>query len=308
MTPPTFSVIITTYNRPSQLRHCLTAITRVHYARDAFEVVVVDDGGREALDGLIAEFRDALALTLVTQANAGPASGRNHGARLARHEFLAFTDDDCEPDPGWLLALSGRLGASPDILVGGRTCNGLPDNPYSSASQLIVDMVYAFYNADPTNARFLATNNLAVRASLFRDVGGLDEHFRVSEDREFCDRWRHRGFTLVYEPRAIVFHRHHLTLSSFWRQHVQYGRGAARFHRASRARHSGRLHDHIGFHLNLPRWWYRVQQGGQYRHGPIRLLPPLALWQIANAGGFLWERLIAERGERRARHSDVQCV
>src|SRR5436305_163880 len=47
--------------------------------------------------------------------------------------------------PGWLSALARRLQRSPECLVGGRTVNGLTENPYSAASQLIIEMVYAFY-------------------------------------------------------------------------------------------------------------------------------------------------------------------
>jgi GT2 family glycosyltransferase len=202
---------------------------------------------------------------------------------------LAFTDDDCEPEPGWLRALGARLRGTPDALVGGRTRNGLPHNSYSNASQLILDMVYAFYNAEPGDARFFATNNLAVRAALFHEAGGLDERFRVSEDREFCDRWRHEGRRLIYEPDAVIIHRHPLTLANFWRQHFRYGRGAARFHRAAGARRSGRLGDHVGFHLHLPRWWRQARTSDRTAPGVLRMLPHLVLWQLANACGFVWE-------------------
>lgn len=288
---PTFSIIITTYDRPGPLRACLAALARSDYPRDRFEVVVVDDGGPTPLDPVVAEFRDRMALTLLRQVNAGPASGRNHGARVARHAYLAFTDDDCQPEPGWLSALADGVRAAPEALVGGRTVNGLPGNPYSSASQLVLDMVYAFYNADPAAARFFATNNVAAPADRFREMGGLDETFRVSEDREFCDRWRHRGYPLTYEHRALVVHRHPLTLRSFWRQHFQYGRGAARFHRARGARRSGSLQEHLGFHLRLPRWWRRARAQGAQPRSALHILPRVALWQVANASGYVCERL-----------------
>src|SRR3990172_7747823 len=91
--------------------------------------------------------------TCVRQRNAGPASARNTGAAQARGEFLAFTDDDCRPAPDWLRGLALRLTQSPDCVIGGRTTNALPDNPYSSASQLLIDYLYSYYNADPDRAR-----------------------------------------------------------------------------------------------------------------------------------------------------------
>jgi GT2 family glycosyltransferase len=291
VSPITFSVVITTYDRPAQLGSCLAALARSAYPSDAFDVVVVDDGGHARLDGVIAPFRDRLTIDCAVQANAGPASGRNHGVRLARHADLAFTDDDCEPEPDWLPALARRCERSPDALVGGRTVNGLRHNANSCTSQFITDMVYAFYNADATDARFLASNNLAVRADLFRERGGFDERLRFAEDRELCDRWRLRGGRLAYEPDAVVVHRHPLTMRSFWRQHFAYGRGAAHFHDICAARHSGRLRDHLGFHTHLPRWWRRATATGEHPGRAASIIPRLALWQLANASGYTFERL-----------------
>jgi GT2 family glycosyltransferase len=291
LTPPAFSVVISTHDRPAQLEACLAALPRAAFPRDRFEVVVIDDGGRAQLEGIIASFRDRLTISLAAQSNAGPASGRNHGARLARHPYLAFTDDDCEPEPDWLPALARRCERSPDALVGGRTVNALRHNAYSCASQFVLDMAYAFYNADPANGRFFASNNVAVGTDLFWKCGGFDERFRFSEDRELCDRWRFQGWQLVYEPEAIVAHRHALTFGSFWRQHSQYGRGAAQFHDVCAARHSGQLRDHLGFHTNLPRWWRRAMATGEHPGRPARIIPRLALWQLANATGYVSERL-----------------
>ena len=295
VTDPRFSVIITTFNRPTALAHSLAALARSDYPRGNFEVIVVDDGGSKPLDAIVAGFGEAVTVRLIRQVNSGPAKGRNQGVDAARNEFLAFTDDDCEPQPGWLAALARRLQHSPESLIGGRTVNGLKENPYSAASQCIVEMVYAYYNRDPEHSLFFATNNLAVRADLFRDCGGFDETFRISEDREFCNRWQYRGLTLVYEPEAVVEHYHPLTLGAFWRQHFGYGRGAARFHHTCAARKSGHLRDHFGFYAALPHSW-RIATQGLERSQLARIVPLLGLWQVANAAGFGYELLFSHAG------------
>jgi len=145
VTGPRFSVIITTFSRPASLARTLAALARADYPHSEFEVIVVDDGGSEPLDEIVAGCSTEINVRLIQQSNGGPAKGRNRGADVARNEFLAFTDDDCQPSPGWLSALARRLQRSPECLVGGRTVNGLTENPYSAASQLIIEMVYAFY-------------------------------------------------------------------------------------------------------------------------------------------------------------------
>ena len=102
-----------------------------------------------------------------------------------------------------------------------------------------MDVVYAYYNADPDRARFFATNNLALPADRFHAVGGFDPNlFRAAaEDRDLCDRWLHHGQHMIFAPEAVADHAYRLTLRTFYWQHFNYGRGAWHFHqtRARRA-------------------------------------------------------------------------
>jgi glycosyltransferase involved in cell wall biosynthesis len=287
---PSFSIIIPSYCRPTQLAECLRALSRLEYPRDRFEVIVVDDGGDAPLDDVVAPFGCNLSLALLRQPNAGPAAARNLGAERARGELLAFTDDDCLPDPCWLTALADTLGRAPDCMVGGAVVNAATGRLCSVTSQLITDLVYRHYNADPLHARFLASNNLALSLRGFREIGGFDPGFRTSEDRELCDRWLHRGRRILYHPAALVRHAHHLNVWSFSRQHFGYGRGAAHFHRLRATRQSGSLLADSRFHLDIRNWLHYP-----LTTVPIRQVVPVAallvLWQITNLAGFLSETI-----------------
>src|SRR5579871_2433835 len=159
---PRFSIIVPTFAPPAQLSDCLEAISGLDAPTGGFEVIVVDDGCLEPLDGVVGKYRERLDLRLVRQSNRGPGAARNAGARLARGEFLAFTDADCRPAPDWLTAMAARFDQSPQHMLGGHTVNRLTNNPYATTSQLIVDVVYAFYNGKGREARFFASNNLAM--------------------------------------------------------------------------------------------------------------------------------------------------
>ena len=95
--PPFFSIVVPTYQRPVQLAACLQALSRLDYARERFEVIVVDDGSPTPPKAVVESLRDRLQLTLHLQRHAGPAAARNAGAMRARGKYLAFTDDDCLP-------------------------------------------------------------------------------------------------------------------------------------------------------------------------------------------------------------------
>jgi len=232
---PVFSIIIPTYNRPGQLADCLEALAQLDYPPDRFEVLVVDDGGAVSPASVVDRFQQCLAIRLIRQANAGPGSARNTGAKNAKGQILAFTDDDCLPQSDWLRTLAMRfLSASDSVFVGGHVVNLLVNNRYAVASQLIVDMGHAYHNNDPERARFFTANNLAIPADRFRELGGFDVTFgtTASEDRDICGRWLHRGYRMIFASEAVVGHAHRLTWRSFFWQHFNYGRGAVRLQRA----------------------------------------------------------------------------
>ena len=235
MTSPRFSVIVPTYARPDRLRSCVDALATLDYARRRFEVIVADDGSPYPAANCIAPFKERLDLTIIRQANAGPAAARNAAARAAKYEFLAFTDDDCAPSQNWLTAYATAFADNPSALLGGRTVNVLEDNIYARASQALVDFLYAYYGAADGFAPFFTSNNMAVPRDGFIALGGFDQTFPLAaaEDREFGMRWRERVGGLRFVADAVVSHAHPLTLRRFYRQHANYGRGARRLARIS---------------------------------------------------------------------------
>ena len=290
---PIVSVVIPTYGRPRQLHACLTALATQTLAREAFEVVVVDDGGPQVLDSLVDEFVGRMQVRLIRQENAGPAAARNRGVKEAAGALIALTDDDCLPTPTWLETLVAGERERPGSLVGGSTSNGLGDRVFSEASQWIIDMVYDHFNQDHDNAYFFTSNNVLCSRQRYLEIGGFDELFprAGAEDRDFCDRWRAAGWPLIWRPGARIVHHHPQTLGSFFDLHCRYGKGAYLYHSKRRARATGTMTDDLAFHTTLPRriWNGMSRYPGVWRRG--KLCTALALWQVANAAGFFAQSL-----------------
>jgi GT2 family glycosyltransferase len=249
---------------------------------DRFEVVVVNDGGGPEVDRVVLAASGAVQVRLVSPGRSGPSPARNAGASAARGRFVAFTDDDCEPAPGWLTALERSLTVSEGAAVGGRTVNGAPENGPAAATQLVVDSVHAHFNRDPGAPRFFASYNLAFPAEPFRALGGFDERFRYAEDRELCERWLGAGNRFVYAPDAVVRHIRTLTLREFLGQHYGYGRGAWAFGRARETTGA----DHVGVLRELARRAASPDGPGGRR---IAAAGYVALSQVATAAGFARE-------------------
>jgi GT2 family glycosyltransferase len=285
-----FSIVVPTRNRPLHLARCLGSLAVLDYPADRFEVIVVDDGGDVPIDVATAARLGAIRFSPLRKAHAGPAAARNHGAAHAQGRFLAFTDDDCTPAPGWLRALKDHFDRSPHDLAGGRWVNALGQNVYSAACHTIVDAAYEYYDPARGRAHFFASSNFAMATEKFRALGGFDPKWTLAaaDDREFCFRWLQRGFQMAYVPEAVVFHHHAHTWTTYCKLHFRYGRGAYYYHAQRTA---------AGVSTGLePAWKF---YWACFRHPFTHLRPARAIaisfllvaWQFANAAGYFRESM-----------------
>lgn len=289
--PIEISVIIPTFRRPAALMQCLDALAlQTMQCFSSFEVIVVDDGSPEPVELDPHRWDNHFILSVICQKNAGPAAARNRGAEAASGMLLAFTDDDCLPGPGWLDALVSALQETPEALVGTATWNGIPENLFSAASQLIIDIVYDHNNQHPDDAHFLASNNFACARRYFLEMRGFDESFPRpgAEDRDYCDRWRISGRKIRFLPHPYVEHRHFQTLEKYLDLHFRYGRGAYLYQIKGNER-GVFLPMHPGFYENLvpTALAHLAQLEDPQRQAGLALA--LILWQLANTVGYFTE-------------------
>ena len=98
MNPICVSVIVPAYNASATIGKTLEALSRQNCFQP-FEVIVVDDGSSDNTADIVHSFA---AVKYFRQDNAGPASARNLGAKMAQGDYLAFTDSDCIPHEDWI--------------------------------------------------------------------------------------------------------------------------------------------------------------------------------------------------------------
>jgi glycosyltransferase involved in cell wall biosynthesis len=196
---PEVSVVVPTRSRPQRLRALLDSLAA--QTGVSFEVIVVDDGGSPPIAA--GEAPVGLDLRLVrNEAARGPAAARNAGWPLARARLVAFTDDDCVAEPGWLAALVEAHRRAPRALLQGRT-EPHPDELHRlgafSRSQMVTELGANFQ-----------TCNIAYPRERLEDVGGFDEAFaHYGEDADLAWRAIARGAEPVFVPAALVHHAVH---------------------------------------------------------------------------------------------------
>jgi GT2 family glycosyltransferase len=241
------------------------------------------------LDRIVAQFHGMMTLKSLRQENAGPAAARNRGALEASGQLLVFTDDDCAPAPDWLARLAERHVQAPDCAIGGETHNALTGNIYSTASQLLVSYLLAYYSGAPERVRIFPSCNVAFPTDTFRALGGFNTSYprAAGEDRELCDRWQYRGYRMIYASDAVVYHAHHLTAKTFLRQHFHYGCGAVYYHlHRARQQQQPMKVEPLAFYIGMLAYPFRKVSFWK----AIRITPLLIAAQVMNATGFFWQR------------------
>jgi len=116
---PRVSVVVPTRNRASSLRALLTALDA--QTLRPLEVIVVDDTSSDGTAELLAGWEGEGRRVERLEQPAGSYAARNRGWRAARGEFIAFTDDDCLPQPGWLAALIDAVSPTEFVAAQGVT-------------------------------------------------------------------------------------------------------------------------------------------------------------------------------------------
>lgn len=219
------SVVIPTYNRSSLLKPCLDSLASQTYPKSHYEVIVVDDGSTDGTEDFMREYAKRLEIniTYYRQENSGPAKARNNGIRLARGEFVAFTDDDCEADRNWLMEIMKEF-TSDDIAGVG----GMVDSKNNDMLSQYID--YYRLLQPPTEdgcVKYLVTANACYRRKVLLDVNGFSEEIKNpgGEDPDLSYKIKSLGYKFGFNPDSIVIHNHKQNIKSFYRTLYNYGRG-----------------------------------------------------------------------------------
>lgn len=233
--PELISVVVCTAGRRPTIWRLLRSA--VALTDPAFEVIVVENAVQATLDR--ARLRQ-LGVRHVHEPRPGLDAARNRGAREAAGAVVAYVDDDCELDPGWLTGL--RCGfADPDTaLVTGRVLPaslGLPsqrmfqawcswDRGLEEIRHVVGDPLPGF----PATASRLGTGcNMAIRRAVLFEVGGFDEALDMGTliggggDLDLFLRILDAGHAAAYEPAALVRHTHRETMHDLRWQIWGYG-------------------------------------------------------------------------------------
>jgi glycosyltransferase involved in cell wall biosynthesis len=226
---PSVSVIVPVYNGETDLPALLERLMAQQYPPDRVEYLLVDNGSGDRTPELLQAATATAASqgirlhALTYSAIQSSYAARNVGIAAARGEILAFTDADCQPEPGWLAALVQPFADDAVGLVAGE----IKALPSTNWLERYADRQGTLSQHNTLNHAFLPygqTANLAVRAEVLKQVGCFRPHLTTGGDADLC--WRVQQATpwqLVPAADAMVYHRHRDTLRALKQQWYRYG-------------------------------------------------------------------------------------
>jgi glycosyltransferase involved in cell wall biosynthesis len=195
-------VVVPSHGRPLRLLWLLNALEEQTLS-GPWDVVVVHDydaGFAERVLDRHPLARDGrLRHVPIPPGTGSPARQRNVGWRAARGRFVAFTDDDCRPEPEWLDRLLASVRDPETDVVQGAT------RPDPLEVHLLAAPHHRTMATEPPGPFFQTCNILYPRALLER-LGGFDERAVSGEDVGLACRARAAGSRIVGARRAVVNH------------------------------------------------------------------------------------------------------
>jgi hypothetical protein len=239
LSTPVLSALVCTSDRAEPLRAVLESLCRQTLPRDAFEVVVVDDGSRDHTRHVVETFAGRLPLVASRQRSAGLASARNHALYLARGAIALFVDDDARAEPDLLERHVEAHDRWPEpsaaVLGFTRLDPAVAADPLMHFVTEVGRLLFPYAGLRP-HARLRFEHFWGGRSSCKRrfllEHGVFNPAFRSGgEDVELAYRLSIRGFHVLYEPRAVTTVIQALDLDGFCRRQLRLGEAQASFAR-----------------------------------------------------------------------------
>jgi glycosyltransferase involved in cell wall biosynthesis len=208
------SIVIPSYNSAKHLPKLIEAInlqtTKPH------EIIIVDDGSYDNTTEIITTLKKKYKLLKYFKTkNSGPAKARNFGAMKSKGSIIIFTDSDCLPQKTWLAEM---LKPFLDKTVGGvqGAYKTKQKELVARFSQIEIEERYEKMRK-AKNIDWVGSYSAAYPAKIFKTLKGFDENFPIAsgEDPELSYRVAKKGWKIVFNDKAIVYHLHPKTLSKY---------------------------------------------------------------------------------------------
>ncbi|MEE9152276.1 MAG: glycosyltransferase [Thermoplasmata archaeon] len=193
------SVVLPVYNEEDRIGRCLDSLKRQDF--HDFEVAVVDNGCTDATIEIVRDYE----FTRVIEDFDTLGSARQTGLKEARGSYVAFMDSDEIADPSWLSELYKHREDADAVLGGIKPIEVNTTIARHFQAMLVLDLKYFPSRIKNRSVRTFGSGNVLIDREKALDIG-FDRTFPTAEDGDFSYRFLKKGYTISYNPRALVHH------------------------------------------------------------------------------------------------------
>lgn len=204
---PEIALVVKTKDHGSRLDPFFGAISRLEDACP-WELIIVDNGSTddtgERLRAFALEFQGEIKV--IREPRPGTGLACNTGWRASKAPIVAFTDDDCYPEPHYLENIQAVFADSCVGFAGGRVLLYDPTDARVTINESEAEKVLNVGSFPP--AGFIQGANMVFRRQALMDIDGFDDAFSAGEDIDVVLRASASGWKGKYDPRLVVYHHH----------------------------------------------------------------------------------------------------
>lgn len=220
-----FAIIIAVYEREEELGKLLESLENQVF-KD-FKVVVVDDGSKNTLKGMVAKFESKLNIKYYYKENSGPGLSRNFGMQKSYADYYIFLDSDTIIPPQYLKEIFKALEKNKYDFFGGADVAAKDFNALQKAISFAMTALIStggVRGKKKSVVKFQPRSfNMGISRECFLASGGFS-NLRVGEDPDLSMRLWEKGFNSGFIEKAWVYHQRRNDLKSFGRQVRAFGR------------------------------------------------------------------------------------
>ena len=235
---PVISVIIPTFNRAAMLRATLESFAAQSIPKNRYEVIVVDDGSKDATRGVCRDFASRIQLKYLHIDNSGTSAAKNTGILASRGKILLFFDDDDIADRR---LLEGHLKAhkqhrAENVAVLGYT-TWAPTLSITPLMRYVTDIGgFLFAYGDLKDGQMLDftyfwAGRCSCKRSFLAKYGVFNRQLVVFEDVELGYRLSRFGLRVVFDRAATSYMTRALTFDEFCKRCERQGEALFLFSR-----------------------------------------------------------------------------
>ena len=210
------SILVATCNRCDKLRSLLDTLKAKGVAGlTETEVIVIDNNSNDATRQVVAEYTslENPEFRYLLEKRPGKSRALNAGIREARGEILAFTDDDCVPDRGWVENILKEFDSDPELSILGGRVELYDEMDLQQAILLSNDRIFVRTVKEVCQPTIIGAN-MAFRKTALNIARRVDPLLgpgtacKAAEDIDLLYRCLKKRLRMVYSPKVLVFHNH----------------------------------------------------------------------------------------------------